>query len=339
MPDVTGPLQFCVVGPGAVGGVVAAALHRGGSPVSLLGRAGTQLDAVRTAGLRVTGTALGRSDEVLHVPASDDPAELPPPDVVVLAVKTTGLEAAVRAAAPLLRPDVAVLPAVNGMPWWFLESAGAPDVLAGRRLASLDRTGDLSALVPATRVIGGVVHWASSVPAPGVVEHVSGNRLIVGDAGGVLGARVAEVAGALTAGGLVVDVCATPEALREQVWVKLLGNMSFNPISALTGATLAGIARDPAVSRLCTDMITECLAVGSALGVHADISPAARVAMAVELGEVRTSMLQDADAGRELELDAMPGVVSELGGLLGIATPATDAVLGLLRMRERVRRS
>jgi 2-dehydropantoate 2-reductase len=122
------------------------------------------------------------------------------------------------------------------------------------------------------------------------------------------------------------------------VWIKLLGNMSFNPISALTGGTLAGIARDPAVARLCTDMIRECLDVGAALGVHADISPAARVAMAVELGEVKTSMLQDAEAGRELELDSMPGVVSELGELLGIETPATDAVLGLLRMRERVRR-
>ncbi len=333
---VTRRLRLCVVGPGAVGGVIAAALQRGGSDVSVLGRAGPQLEAVRAEGLRVTGSALGLPDEVLRVPVSDDPADLPTPDVVVLAVKTTGLAAAVRAAAPLLGPDVAVLPAVNGMPWWFLESAGAPDVLAGRRLRSLDPTGVLSALVPATRVIGGVVHWAASVPAPGVVEHASGNRLVVGDAGGALGDRVDGVAGALRAGGLVVDVCATPEALREQVWIKLLGNMSFNPVSALTGGTLAGIARDPAVSRLCTDMITECLAVGSALGVHADISPAARVAMAVELGEVRTSMLQDAEAGRELELDAMPGVVSELGGLLGIATPATDAVLGLLRMRERV---
>jgi 2-dehydropantoate 2-reductase len=231
------------------------------------------------------------------------------------------------------------VPAVNGMPWWFLDSAGAPDVLAGRRLRSLDPSGDLAGLVPASRVVGAVVHLAASVPAPGVVEHASGNRLVIGDAGGVLADRVGAIDAALTAGGLVVDVCPTPEALREQVWVKLLGNMSFNPVSALTGGTLAGIARDPAVARLCTDMITECLAVGTALGVHADISPAARVAMAVELGEVKTSMLQDAEAGRELELDAMPGVVSELGDLLGIATPATNAVLGMLRMRERLRHS
>jgi 2-dehydropantoate 2-reductase len=263
---------------------------------------------------------------------------VPAPDVVVLAVKTTGLAAAVRAVAPLLGPGVAVVPAVNGMPWWFLDSAGALDVLAGRSLRSLDPSGDLAALVPASRVVGAVVHLAASVPEPGVVEHPSGNRLIIGDAGGGLAERVSDIEKALTAGGLVVDVCATPAALREQVWIKLLGNMSFNPISALTGGTLAGIARDPAVARLCTDMIRECLDVGAALGVHADISPAARVAMAVELGEVKTSMLQDAEAGRELELDSMPGVVSELGELLGIETRATDAVLGLLRMRERVRR-
>ncbi len=334
---MTEDLQYCVVGPGAVGGVLAAALHRGGSKVSLLGREGAHLEAIKAGGLRVTGAALGLPDEVLDVPAADDPLEVPAPDVVVLAVKTTGLAAAVRQVAPLLRPHVAVVPAVNGMPWWFLDSAGAPGVFAGRSLRSLDPSGDLAALVPASRVVGAVVHLAASVPGPGVVEHASGNRLVVGDAGGGLADLVGDIERALTAGGLVIDVCPTPEALREQVWVKLLGNMSFNPISALTGGTLAGIARDPAVARLCTDMIKECLDVGAALGVHADISPSARVAMAVELGEVKTSMLQDAEAGRELELDAMPGVVSELGELLGIETPATNAVLGLLRMRERVR--
>lgn len=337
MRRVTDDVQFCVVGPGAVGGVLAAALHRGGTRVSLLGRPGPHLEAIRTRGLRVTEQALDLPDEVLDVATADDPLHVPAPDVVVLAVKTTGLAAAVRGVARLLRPDVAVVPAVNGVPWWFLDSAGAPALLAGRRLRSLDPSGDLASLVPASRVVGAVVHLAASVPAPGVVEHASGNRLVVGDAGGVLANRVGDIEAALTAGGLVVDVCPTPEALREQVWVKLLGNMSFNPVSALTGGTLAGIARDPAMARLCTDMITECLAVGAAMGVHADISPSARVAMAVELGEVKTSMLQDAEAGRELELDAMPGVVSELGDLLGIATPATNAVLGMLRMRERLR--
>lgn len=334
---MTERLRFCVVGPGAVGGVIAAALHRGGADVSLLGRTGAHLDAIQSNGLRVTGAALGRPDVVLDVPAADDPADVPAPDVVVLAVKTTGLASAVRRVVPLLRPDVVVVPAVNGMPWWFLDSAGAPDALAGRRLRSLDPSGDLAALVPASRVVGAVVHLGASVPEPGVVAHASGNRLVVGDASGGLGHRVEGIASALEAGGLTVDVCPTPAALREQVWVKLLGNMSFNPVSVLTGGTLAAIARDPLVARLCTDMITECLAVGAGLGVHADISPAARVAMAVELGEFKTSMLQDAEAGRELELDAMPGVVSELGDLLGIDTPATDAVLGLLRMRKRVR--
>lgn len=326
--------RFCVVGPGAVGGVLAAALHRGGAEVSLLGRAGQHLDAIRARGLRVSG---GGGDLVLDVVATDNPTALPVPDVLVLAVKTTGLAGASSALGPLLGPGTVVVAAVNGLPWWFLDREGIPGAVAGRRLRSLDPDGVLAELLPAERVLGAVVHLSASVRSPGQVELAAGDRLVLGAATAANAHRVDPVAGVLRAGGLRVDVCATPSELREQVWVKLLGNMSFNPISVLTGATLAGIARDPLVSRLCTAMITECLAVGRALGVHSDISPQARVAMAVELGEVRTSMLQDADAGRPLEVDAMPGVVSELGGLLGIATPATDAVLGLVLLGRRGR--
>lgn len=328
--------SFCVVGPGAVGGVLAAALHAAGEHVTLLGRAGAHLTALRGTGLTLRGPdpGGGTRDVVLPLPATADASEVGPVDVVVLATKTTALATVAPAVRPLLHDGTLVVPAVNGVPWWFLHGVGGE--LDGRRLTSLDPDGTLERELDPGRVIGCVLHLAASVPAPGVVVHASGRGVILGDATRPTTGRAAPVAQALGGGGLDVTVTDGPVAIRTQVWVKLLGNMSFNPVSALTGATLEQIAGDPAGSRLCTAMIVETAQVGERLGIPVDITPEQRVAMARRLGPVRTSMLQDADAGRPLELDALVGSVSELGDLLDVATPATDAVLDLLRLRGAV---
>lgn len=326
-------LTCCVVGPGAVGGVLAASLDASGARVSLLGREGPHLAALRSAGLTVR--VAGGDERTLSLPATTDTRDIGPVDVVVLAVKATALGAVAPTVAPLLHPSTVLVPALNGVPWWFLHGADGP--LAGRRLTSLDPAGDLGRELDPERVLGCVLHLSASVPAPGVVDQASGRGIILGDATQDTTERVLPVAEAFTAGGMEVTVAPGPAGIRQQVWVKLLGNMSFNPVSALTGATLAQIANDPAAARLCAEMITETAAVGTRLGISVDITPEQRIAMARKLGPVRTSMLQDADAGRPLEIDALVGSVSELGDVLGVDTPATDAVLGLLRLREAVR--
>jgi len=326
-------LTCCVVGPGAVGGVLAAALAASGARVSLLGREGPHLAALRSAGL--TLRVAGGRERSVALPATSDPREIGPVDVVVLAVKATALAAVAPTVGPLLHPSTVLVPALNGVPWWFLHGAGGP--VAGRRLTSLDPAGDLGRHLDPARVLGCVLHLSASVPAPGLVDRASGRGIILGDATQETTDRVTPVAEAFTAGGMEVIVPPGPAGIRQQVWVKLLGNMSFNPVSALTGATLEQIANDPGAARLCTAMIVETAAVGTRLGISVDITPEERIAMARRLGPVRTSMLQDADAGRPLELDALMGSVSELGDVLDVDTPATDAVLGLLRLREAVR--
>ncbi|HEX8498032.1 MAG TPA: 2-dehydropantoate 2-reductase [Actinomycetales bacterium] len=330
-------LRVCVVGPGAVGGVLAGALHRGGAHVSLLGRPGAHLDALQERGL-VLRTAAARGEDarevVLRLQAASDARDVGPVDVVVLAVKTTGLWSVAPAVRPLLHAGTVLVPAVNGVPWWFLHGLGGR--LDGHPLASVDPGGVLTRHLDPARVVGCVVHLAASVPEAGVVAHASGRGLILGDASRPGSARVRPVTDVLTAGGLEVTLAEGPAAIREQVWVKLLGNVSFNPVSALTGATLEQIATDPAGARTCGAIITETARVGEALGITVDITTEQRIAMARRLGAVRTSMLQDADAGRPLETGALVGAVSELGALLAVPTPVTDAVLALLQLRGSV---
>lgn len=332
-------LRVCVVGPGAVGGVLAGALHAGGADVHLLGRPGPHLAALQERGL-VLRTALGQPDAtggqaVLALPATADARDVGPVDVVVLTVKTTALAAVAPAVAPLLHAGTVLVPAVNGVPWWFLHGAGGR--LDGHRLRAVDPDGVLSRHLDPARVVGCVVHLAASLPSAGVVAHASGRGVVLGDASRPGIDRVRPVADALAAGGLEVTLAQGPAAVREQVWVKLLGNVSFNPVSALTGATLEQIATDPAAARLCAAMITETATVGERLGVEVSITPDERIAMARRLGPVRTSMLQDADAGRPLETGALVGAVSELAALLQVSAPVTDAVLALLALRDRLR--
>jgi 2-dehydropantoate 2-reductase len=322
-------MRICIVGAGAIGGHIAARLAlAGAADVSLLAR-GATLEALRGPGLRAES-----ADGVVTIPvrASGSAASLGPQDVVVLAVKAQSAPAAVASAMPLLGPGTAVLPALNGVPWWFFDGFGGP--CEGARLDSVDPGGAMAAAVPASRVIGTVVHFSCSSPAPGVVRHFSGSRLILGEPSGGPSARLEAVATALRAAGFTIDVSGN---VREDVWYKLWGNLTVNPVSALTGATAGKILDDDLVRAFCESAMLEAREIGARIGCPIQETPADRSVVTRRLGDFRTSMLQDAEAGRPLELDALTGAVREIGTLVGVPTPWTDALHGLSRLAERVR--
>ena len=322
-------MRVCIVGAGAIGGYVAARLAlAGAADVSLLAR-GATLEALRESGLRAESP-----DGVATIPvrASDSAASLGPQDVVVLAVKAQSAPAAVASMMPLLGPGTVVVPALNGVPWWFFDGFGGP--CEGARLDSVDPGGTMAATVPASRVIGTVVHFSCSAPAPGVVRHFSGNRVILGEPSGGPSARLEAVAAALREAGFTVDVSAN---VRADVWYKLWGNLTVNPVSALTGATAGKILDDDLVRAFCESAMLEAREIGARIGCPILQTPADRSIVTRRLGDFRTSMLQDAEAGRPLELDALTGAVREIGTLVGVPTPWTDALHGLSRLAERVR--
>jgi 2-dehydropantoate 2-reductase len=321
-------MRICVVGAGAIGGFIASGLAGAGADVSVLAR-GATLGALRASGLRVE-TAAGTV--TVRVRASDDPAGLGVQDVMVLAVKAQAAPAAVRSIGPLLRPDTAVLPVMNGVPWWFFDGFGGP--CAGCHLDSVDPRGSLAAALPVSRVIGAVVHMSASSPSPGVVRRFSGNRLIIGEPSGAETGRMIELAGMLRRAGLDVPVSAQ---IRQDVWYKLWGNLTMNPVSALTGATGDQILADDLVLELCETAMLEAREIGARIGCPISETPADRIEVTRRLGDFRTSMLQDAEAGRALELDALAGAVREIGALVGVPTPAVDALYGLTRLSAKVR--
>lgn len=323
--------KVCIVGLGSIGGFVAHRLVEGGVPVRALAR-GATLAAVRRDGLRLRDAADPERGRAVAIAASDSPAELGPQDLVVLAVKTTALASIPAVIGPLLGPDTVVLSAMNGVPWWFFHGLAAP--VRATRLAATDPEGALARAIPPERVVGAVVHLAASCPQPGVVCHAFGDRFIVGEPGGASTARLAAVADLLRAGRLQVEVTARIEL---ELWFKLWGNMTMNPVSALTGATMDRILDDPLLRRFVSDAMVEARAIGDALGLPITMSPEERHVITRKLGAVRTSMLQDVDAGRPIELDALVGAVSEMGRLVGVDTPNVDALLGLTRLFGRMR--
>lgn len=310
----------CIVGAGAVGGVIAARLAGAGLRVSLLAR-GATLAAVRSRGLLFQeGGAPPRS---IAVEAHDDPAALGHPDLVVLSVKAPALPGAASAVAHLLGDHGVLLTAMNGVPWWF------GDGLGGAPLAATDPGGRLAAALPAHRVLGGVVHWASSTPAPGHVRLSMGNRLILGEPAGGTSERAQAVHALLVASGLQAEL--SPD-IRRELWFKLWGNLTFNPVSAFTGATCDRILDDPLVMDFCHACMREAADIGARIGCPIAQTPEERTAVTRQLGAFRTSMLQDVDAGRPVELDALVGAVREIGQRVGVATPAIDTLLGLARL-------
>jgi len=324
------PWRIAIVGLGAVGGLLAARLAALGPAVQLCALArGATLAAVQRDGL-VLHDADGTRTVPLH--AADHPAALGPQDLVVLAVKGPALAAVAPQVAALCGPDTAVLQAMNGVPWWFFDHGGG--AAAGLRLASVDPGDRVRACIPTARVIGGVVHFSASTPAPGQVRHASGHGLILGRPDGRDDAVLRRAAALLQAAGLETTVSAH---IQRDLWFKLWGNMTFNPVSALTGATGDRILADDLVRDFVSAVMREAQAVGAAVGVPIEQTPEQRHAVTRKLGAFRTSMLQDLEAGRPLEVDALIGVVHEIGGHLGHPLPHTGALLGLVRLLARTR--
>ena len=326
-------MKFCIVGLGAIGGLFAARLALAGHEVSALAR-GATLEAVRRDGLTLVEGAPGHeTSRRVAINVSDDPAALGPQDVIVVAVKTTALASVAGSVAALLGPDTAVLSAMNGVPWWFFHGL-APE-LARIRLASADPDGQISRAIPVQRVIGCVTHLSAATPAPGTVRSVAGNRLIVGEpAGAAATPRAAATVAALRKAGFEVEEAAV---IQQEIWFKLWGNMTMNPISALTGATGDRILDDDHVRSFMSRCMVEAAQIGQQIGLPIDQDPEQRHAVTRKLGAFRTSMLQDVSAGRPVELDALVASVMEIGRAVAVPTPNIDALFGLARLQAQVR--
>jgi 2-dehydropantoate 2-reductase len=321
-------VKICVVGAGAIGGFLGTRLALDpGNAVAALAR-GTTLVALRDHGWR-----LRQGGELLTAPAAaaaDDPRELGSHDLVILALKAQSLPALAPTLAPLFSPDTLVLPAMNGVPWWF--GAGTP-ALAARPLESVDPGGAIAAAIPVSRVVGCVVHASASIAEPGVTSHRMGRGLIVGEPAGGDSARVIRLGELFTRAGF--EVTCSPR-IRYDVWYKLWGNMTMNPVSALTGATTDRVLDDELVRTFCAGAMREAAAVGARIGCDVRESADDRQAVTRKLGVFKTSMLQDVEAGRSLELDALVGAVHEIGARVGVATPMIDALFGLTRLFGQV---
>jgi 2-dehydropantoate 2-reductase len=322
-------LKVCIVGAGAIGGLLGTRLALSGElAVSALAR-GATLSALRDHGWR-----LHEGEALLQAPASlasDDTTELGPQDVVILAVKAQSLSALAPSLTALLGPLTLVLPAINGVPWWFGASIEA---LAPRPLDSVDPGGRIAAAIPLRHVVGCVVHASAATAEPGVAVHRMGRGLIIGEPAGVESPRVTQLAAVLTRAGFEVS-CSN--RIRYDAWYKLWGNMTMNPLSALTGATTDRMLEDELIRRFCAEAMREAAAVGARIGCDVRQSAEDRFAVTRKLGAFKTSMLQDVEAGRTLELDALVGAVREIGARVAVATPAIDALFGLARLFGRVR--
>lgn len=319
-------MNVCIYGAGAIGGWIGHALARTGCRVSMVAR-GATLQALTREGLRLHQGGELTAQAVI---ASDSPAALGVQDLVVLAVKAPSLPGVAAGIAPLLGPDTRVLTAMNGVPWWFLHGFGGAH--AGGQLLSVDPSGALGRAIPAAQVIGAVVHASCSVDAPGLVRHHFGRKLIVGEPSGRLTPRLQALAALLVQAGF--DAPVSPH-IQQDIWFKLWGNMTVNPISALTGATTDRILDDPLVLDFVSRVMLEAKAIGARLGISIDQQPEDRHAVTRQLGAFKTSMLQDVEAKKQVELDALVGAVRELGQLTGVATPFTDALMGLARLQAR----
>ena len=315
-------VRICVVGAGAIGGMLAARLSADNHDVSVIAR-GDHLDAIRRHGLRLVELD-GSTTVAANIEASDDFGALGTHDTVILALKAHQIAAVAHQLGALFDEHTTVVPVQNGIGWWYFERHGGPH--DGRRLESLDPDGAIAAAVEAERIVACIAYPAAEKTAPGVITHVEGDRFPVGELDGTKSSRARELAGALASAGFKSRVLTD---IRSVLWVKAWGNLAFNPISALTGATLAGICRTPATRSLAAQMMTEAGQIAEALGVSIRISVERRIDGAEAVGEHKTSMLQDAEAGRPLELDPLVGVFVELGELTGVPTPAISTVYGL----------
>ena len=320
-------MKVCIYGVGAIGGWLGMGLAQAGCQLNVVAR-GATLEALQREGLSVMR---GEQRMRTRVNAVADPADLGVQDLVIIAVKAPALKSVAERIAPLIGPDTMVLTAMNGVPWWFLEG-GFGEALAGKRLAAVDPDGAIAEAIPSANVIGGVVHASCSLDAPGVVRHHFGNGLLIGEPSGEATSRVQALCDLLVRAG--IDARVSPQ-IQKDVWYKLWGNMTVNPISALTGATTDLILGDDLVRGFVSAVMLEARDIGACIGVPIAESPEDRHAMTRKLGAFKTSMLQDVEAGRAVELDALVSAVRELGQLCGVKTPFTDALLGLARLQAK----
>lgn len=311
-------MKFAIAGAGAVGAYLGACMGRAGCDVTLFAR-GSQLRAIEERGVRVLSPD---GDFEARPKITGDLESIGPADVVFLAVKAHSLPPLAARLGGLLGPETCVVSLQNGVPWWFTP------------LERVDPGGAIAAAIEARRVVGGLVYFATEIAEPGVVRHIQGHRISIGEPDGSRSARCRAIAEALIASGLR---CPVTTHIREETWVKVLGNVAFNPISALTGATLARMTADPGVAALARSIMAEAECVAARMGMHLPVNIEQRMAGAAQVGEHKTSMLQDLESHRPLELEAVVGAVLELGERLGVAMPATQAIYACTKLRAALR--
>jgi len=319
--------QVAIVGAGAIGGWMGVHLVRVGAQVSVLAR-GNTLQALQKNGLQMHQ---GGELHTARVVASDDATALGVQDLVVISVKAPSLVAVSAQVGPLIGPQTVVLTAMNGVPWWFLQGFGGS--VAGRSLRSVDPVGAIAQALPAPHIVGCVVHASCSVDAPGLIRHHFGDGLIVGEPSGESSSRLQALHALLQEAGFKATL--SPQ-IQKDIWYKLWGNMTVNPVSALTRATTDLIMEDELVRGFISNVMLEAKTIGERIGIPIEQTPQDRHAMTRKLGAFKTSMLQDVQAGKPVELDALVSAVRELGQLTQVATPFTDALLGLSRLQARV---
>ncbi|MBI5793261.1 MAG: 2-dehydropantoate 2-reductase [Rhodocyclales bacterium] len=321
-------MKICIVGAGAIGGMIAARLAHVGHEVTVIVR-GANLDAVRRNG----GMKLIWEDgtEILGpLRATDSPAEAGPQDCVILALKAHQLRPLLGQMPALLAEHTSIVTMQNGIPFWYFHRHGGE--YEGRRVESVDPGGELIAALGAARIIGSIVYPASELIAPGVVRHIEGNRFTLGEPDGSDSERIRAIAGAMRDAGFKAPIS---NDIRSEIWLKLWGNVIFNPVSALTHATLEDICRYPLTRDLAAKVMAEAQAIGEKLGVKFKVSIDKRIAGAEAIGAHKTSMLQDVEAGRALELDALVGSVVEMGRITGLPTPHIDAVYACAKLLDK----
>ncbi len=321
-------MKFLIAGAGAIGAYTGACMARAGQDVTLFAR-GPHLRAMQENGVRVKSVD---GDFEAHPKIAENLEKVGPVDVVFLGVKAHGLTQLAPQLKPVLGPDTAVVGTQNGIPWWFFQGWGGEH--QGMHLERVDPGGTIAAAIEPRRVLGSIVYFATDIVEPGVVRHTEGNRISLGEPDGTRSDRSRQIAEALIAAGLR---CPVTTRIRQEIWVKILGNVAFNPISALTGATLVQMARDPDVNALVRRIMEETIAVGAKLGLEVPITIDQRIAGAEKVGEHKTSMLQDLEAGRPIELEAVVGAVVELGERLNVLMPHTRAVYACTKLLAQTR--
>ncbi|EXG81541.1 2-dehydropantoate 2-reductase [Cryptosporangium arvum] len=319
-------MRIAVLGAGAIGAYVGAALHRGGAEVHLIAR-GPHLAALREHGVRVFSP---RGNFTAAASATDDPREVGPVDYVFLGLKAHQYAGCGSLISPLLGPDTAVIAAQNGIPWWYFHGLTGP--LRDRRIEAVDPGGTVSEVLPVRRAIGCVVYCSTEIESPGVIRHLEGTRFSIGEPSGEVSDRCRAFSDAMVAGGLK---CPVESNLRDDIWVKLMGNVAFNPLSALTRATMIEMCGHPGVRGLIAEMMRETVAIAGATGCHPSISIDRRIAGAARVGHHKTSTLQDLEAGKELELEAIIGAVVEIATLTGVPAPTLRNVYAAVDLLAR----